>query len=157
MHAARHAGDLRVGVAQHGIVVARIDADAVRHLLYFFALLLREGPRIPHQALGLPRLHPFQLLRESLRIGSGGESFAAKNRRSLVLSMAIARRTAETQDDHVGTEAADHPHDIAEDLIVAPFLETFLGSFGEAEIDGAGEELLSAINATSRQQLLGAN
>ena len=40
---------------------------------------------------------------------------------------------------------------------MAPFLETLLRRFGEAEIDGAGEELLSAINAPGRQQLLGAN
>ena len=74
-----------------------------------------------------------------------------------MLAVAVARRAAEAQDDHVGTEAADHPNHVAEDFVAAPLLETFLGRFGEAEIDGAREELLRAVDAPGRQQLLGAD
>ena len=157
MHAARHAGDFGIRVAQHRIIVARIDADAIGHLLNFFALLLSESPRIPHQALGLPGLHPLQLLWKSLGIGSHGERLPAQNRGRLVLAVAIARSAAEAQDDDVGTEAPDHPDHIAQNFFAAPFLETFLGRFGESEIDGAGEELFRAVDTPGREQLLGAN
>jgi len=74
-----------------------------------------------------------------------------------MLAVAVARSTAKSQDDDVGTEAADHPDNVAEDLIVTPLLETFLGCFGESEIDGARKELLRAVDAPRREQLLGAN
>jgi hypothetical protein len=71
--------------------------------------------------------------------------------------MTIARSAAEAQDDHVGTEAPDHPDHIAENFFAAPFLETFLGRFGESEIDGAREELFRAVDTPGREQLLGTN
>ena len=71
MQTAGHAGNLVVGMAEHGIVVARIDDDAVRHFFDFFALLFGERAWIPHQTLGLPGLDPLQLFRKSLCIGGG--------------------------------------------------------------------------------------
>ena len=74
-----------------------------------------------------------------------------------MLAVAVARRAGESQHDHVGLEAADHPHHVAQDFVVAPFLEGLLRRFGEAEIDGAREELLRAVDAPGGEQLLRAD
>src|SRR5438270_12689528 len=46
MHAAADAGDLRVRLSQHGIVIAHIHFDAVFHTLRFLLLLLRETDNV---------------------------------------------------------------------------------------------------------------
>ncbi len=71
-----------------------------------------------------------------------------------MLAVPIALGARETQNDHVRTESADHPHHVAQDLLVSPFLEGFLGGLGEAEVDGAREKLLRAIDSAGCQQLL---
>ncbi len=142
-------------MAKDGIIIARVDHDAVRHLLHLFTLFLGKRAGIPHQTLGLPGLHPLQLFRKSLGIGGSGERFPAEDRGDLMLAMAIARCAAESKDDHVGTKAADHPNHVAQDFLAAPLLEGLFGSFGESEVDGAGKELLGSVNAPGSQQLLG--
>ncbi len=71
--------------------------------------------------------------------------------------MAVARRAAEAKDNHVGTKAADHPHHVAQDFLAAPFLESFLRSLSESEVDSAGEKLLRAVDTPGCQQLLRAD
>ncbi len=73
------------------------------------------------------------------------------------MAVAIRRRAGENQNDDVGAVAADDPDDVAEDAVVPPLLHGFGGGFAETEIDGAGEELLGAIDLARRQQFLGAN
>src|SRR5260370_1878725 len=84
------------------------------------------------------------------RFGSGcRESFFAENRGDLMLPMTVARSPAEAQYNHVGAESPDHPHDIAEDLVVsAPFFKRFLGRLTEPEIDRPREKLLSPIHSS---------
>ena len=53
--------------------------------------------------------------------------------------------------------AADHPDDVGEDAVVPPFLHGLRGGLGEAEIDGAGEKLLGAVDLARRQQFLRAD
>ena len=60
------------------------------------------------------------------------------------------------RDDHVGPRHANQPDVVAEDLVVAPLLERLLDAEREAEVHGAREELLGAVEAVRGQQLLGA-
>src|SRR5208282_471816 len=74
-----------------------------------------------------------------------------------MLAVPVARSAGESQDNHVRPESPDHPHHIAQNLIVTPFVERFLRSLGESKIDGTREELLRAVYSPRRQQLLGAD
>ena len=74
-----------------------------------------------------------------------------------MLAVPIPRRARKPQDDHVRPEAADHPHHVAQNLIVTPLLEGFLRRLGEAEIDRAREKLLRPVDSSRGQQLLGAD
>ena len=74
-----------------------------------------------------------------------------------MLPVPVARRAAEAEEDHVRAVAADHPHHVAENAVVAPFLQGLLGGAREAEIDGAREELLGAVDLPRRQQFLRAD
>ncbi len=42
-------------------------------------------------------------------------------------------------------------------MLAAPFFDGFLRGFGEAEVDGAGEELFCAVDAARGEEFLGAN
>ena len=108
-----------------------------------------------NQSRGVPGLDVAQLFGEARRVGGGGVGFPAEDRRDLVLAMAIARRPAEAQDHDIRPVAANDPDDIPENSVMAPLFKGFRGRLGEAEIDRAGEELLGAIDAPGRQQLLG--
>src|SRR6185369_8524215 len=63
----------------------------------------------------------------------------------------------EARDDDVGLKSADGPDDVREDAVVAPDGERFVRTFGETEVEGAGEHLLRAVNAPRREQLLRAD
>ena len=64
-----------------------------------------------------------------------------------MLAVPVARSAGESQDNHVRPESPDHPHHIAQNLIVTPFIERFLCGLGEAKINGAREELLGAVDS----------
>ena len=60
----------------------------------------------------------------------------------------------EAGEDDVRPEQADHPDDVAQDLLLAPEFEGLLGGLGIAEIDGPGEELLGPVDPAGGQELL---
>ena len=55
----------------------------------------------------------------------------------------------------VGSEMANHPDEIAEDLLAPPPLERLVPAEGIAEIDRPGEVLFGSIQSVSGQELLG--
>jgi hypothetical protein len=70
--------------------------------------------------------------------------------------LAAAGTVEHEPDDDVGADRADHPDVVAEDLLLAPFLERLVDAERIAEIDRAGEVLVGAVEAMRRQQLLAA-
>ena len=60
------------------------------------------------------------------------------------------------RDQHVGSRHADQPHVVAEDLVLAPLLERLVDAERVAEVDGAAEHLLGAVEAVRGAQLLAA-
>src|ERR1035441_6286664 len=111
----------------------------------------------PHQPPGAPRLHVFQLLRKSVRVGRRIESFFPQNRRYLVMPVPVAGRAAEHQNDHVRPVSPDHPHHIRENAVMAPFFQGLRRRLGKTEVDRARKELFRPIDLASRQQFLGAD
>ncbi len=71
-----------------------------------------------------------------------------------VAALACGRKAG---DDDVGLEAADVPDHVGEDRVVAPDRQRLLRVLGVAEVDGAGEGLLAAVDAPRRQELLRAD
>ena len=59
--------------------------------------------------------------------------------------LAAALAVEDEADDHVGTDRADHPHVVAEDLLLAPLLERLFDAERVAEVDRAREVLLGAV------------
>ena len=59
-------------------------------LLFSFSLLAAEGCDVVHQSLGLPGLHPLQLLRETRGVGGGGKGLFAEDRGGLMLAVSVA-------------------------------------------------------------------
>ena len=57
--------------------------------------------------------------------------------------------------DHVRPDRADQADEIAGDLVAAPFLERLVEAERKAEVDGAREVLLGAVEAVQRRQFLG--
>ena len=166
MHAARFAGDLVVGAAEH-----RIELRAAGEVQRSSALQApghaaargrtcrtaagRSRRRVV-ELLRLPRAQAFlDLFGELRRIGRRAKRFERQPRRGLVM-LAAAVAVEHEADDHVGTNRADHAHVVAEDLVVAPLLERLFDAEREAEIDRAREELLGAVEAMRREQFLGA-
>ncbi len=74
-----------------------------------------------------------------------------------MVAVAVAGGPAETENNHVGAVTTNHPNDVGKDRIMAPLGDGLVGGFREAEVDGAREELLRAIDAAGVQQLLRAN
>jgi hypothetical protein len=110
-----------------------------------------------HDAGGLPGLDAVELFGETGGIGGGGEGFLGENHGDLVVAVSVGGGAGEDRDDDVGPVAADDPDDVAEDAVVAPLLHGFGGRLAEAEIDGASEELLGAIDLARGEEFLGAN
>src|SRR5579872_684177 len=71
-----------------------------------------------------------------------------------MLAVAVARGAGESEDDDVGAEAADIPDYVSQDFFARPMGEGVLGSFGEAEVDGAGEELFTSVDFSGSEELL---
>ena len=70
--------------------------------------------------------------------------------------LSAARAIGAHRDHHVGPREPDQSHVVADDLVLAPLLERLVDAERVAEIHGAREELLGAIDAVRGQQLLGA-
>src|SRR5262249_38055753 len=110
-----------------------------------------------NQPLRLPRLHVPKLFGKLRGIGRRSERLLAEDRRCLMLPVPIARRAAESENDHVWSVAPHDPNHIGKDAAVSPVLHRFFGGAREAEVDGAREELLRAIDLPGVQQLLRAD
>src|SRR5579864_2402933 len=110
----------------------------------------RQPPR-------LPGLYVAQLFGEAARIRGNLIRLFTHDGGRLMLPVAIARGAGKAEDDHVGTVFPDDPYHVREEAFAAPFFQGFRSRFGESEVDGAGEELLGAVEPTRGQQLLGAN
>ena len=161
VHAPREAPELRVGGAEQGVVAAQVHRRHARIRRRPAAESRRAGAPAERKSdpvielLRLPGSKPLgDLLRETIRIGGGMPSLVRKHRRRLVMLAAAA--TSWRQGGHdIGTDGADHPHEVAEDLLPAPPLEGLLDAEGVAEVDGAGEVLLGAVQPVGGVQLLG--
>src|SRR5262245_48828510 len=154
MHATADIPDLGIGAAQTRIELAGIEFDSNRR----WSL---AGPtesvqkQALHSTFRLPGPYVNELFRESLGIARRSERFFGQNRGGLMVSMAVARSAGERHHQNVGPELADNPDHIGQDLVLTPFLQSFVQRFGIPKIDGAGEKLFPAIDSPGRQQLLG--
>ena len=70
--------------------------------------------------------------------------------------LAAAVQVGTHRDQHVRSRHADQPHVVAEDLVLAPLLERLVDAERVAEVDGAAEHLLGAVEPVRRAQLLAA-
>src|SRR5438874_2670235 len=68
----------------------------------------------------------------------------------MMLSAAFA--AAEEADDHIRANGADVAHEVADDLVVPPFLDRLFHAERKAEVNGAREVLFRAVKAMDRQQ-----
>ena len=161
VHAAREAADLRPGRAEQRVVATEIDRGHVRVRRRREAESRRadahaegksdaevELPRLPgRQSLG-------DLLREAIRIRGRVPCFVRQHRRRLVM-LAAAAPLRRHGGDHIGPDGADHPDEVAQDLLPAPPLEGLLDAERVPEVDGARKVLLGAVQAVRGVQLLG--
>ncbi len=155
MQAARHAGDFGVGMPEHGIVIARIHRDAVGHLLHFFRCSLVNAPGFHIRRLACQGCTHCNC--SGNRLGSAAAENASLpriaetwcwpwpsrgvpvNRR--MITSGRKRRITQT----TSLRIFSRPH----------FCKRFFGSFGEAEIDGAGEKLLVRRRSCERRAVPG--
>ena len=160
MHAAREAAELRPGRTEQRVVAAEIDGGHVRVARRPEA----ESRRTDTHAEGksdavveLPRLpgsQPFaDLLRKAFRVPGGVPRLVRQHRRRLVM-LAAAAPLRRHGGDHIGPDGADHPDEVAQDLLPAPPLEGLLDAERVPEVDGAREVLLGAVQAVRGVQLL---
>ena len=160
VHAAREAADLGPGRTEQRVVATEIDRGHTRA-----ARRPEAGSRPGTHTEGesdavveLPRLpgsQPFgDLLRKACRVRGGAPRLVRQHRRRLVM-LAAAAPLRRHGGDHVGPDGANHPDEVAEDLVPAPPLEGLLDAEGVTEVDGAGEVLLGAVQPVRGVQLLG--
>ena len=155
VHGAALGGDLGVGLAERGVVFAHVNAQELVGVLRLLAGAEVEG--VPEQALRLPNLDVLELFGEARGVARRVEGFAGEDGRGGVVAVSALARRGEARDDHVGAEAAYDPDHVGEHFVVAPDAEGLFGRLGEAEVNGAREELLRAVDATRGQKLLRAH
>ena len=156
VHRARFAADLGVRLPEQRVVdVVAVDRDEMSRRRRLVALehavvrRLVDLPRLPGaqpclDLIGIPR-----------RIARGAERFGADARGRLMM-LAAAGAVGPHRDHHVGPREPDQPHVVADDLVLAPLLERLVDAERVAEVHGAREELLGAVEPVRGQQLLGA-
>ena len=70
------------------------------------------------------------------------------------MSVGLVVVRTETRDDNIGPKAPDHPDDVRQDLVAIPNPQRLRGIFRETEVDRAGEELPTMIEAARGQELM---
>src|SRR5262249_4594552 len=115
---------------------------------------IRTTADVLDDAPSLPRLELAKLLGIGRGIAGEPEGLDGEDGGGGVMAMRGCRLRGEPRDDDVGTELADHPHDVAEDRLSVPDGERLLGVLRVAEILGAGEVLPSSVQAARGEQLL---
>ena len=103
-----------------------------------------------------PWLDPeLELIREDSRIARHLEGAPGHDPGCLVLPVTIDGCSREGCEDQVGPEGADHPGDVAQQLLLGPVAKRFLGRLRESEVEGAGEELEGSVDRPGRHELSG--
>jgi len=144
------AGEVVVGLAQPRAVLAGVGAQ--RPILVI--------PDATHVELeGLPGPPPFRdLLGEHRGVARGAEGLLGHQAGGLVIAVSVARASLEARDQHQRAVDAHDPNHLAQDVLLAPLLQRFVETFGEAVIDDAREVLVvDAVVAVGEEQLLSAD
>ncbi len=144
VHAAAHAGDLGVGEPQQRVVRAGVHPNPAGG---------SPAETARHEPLGLPRLHPTQLLGKARLVGCGDVRLPGQDSGRLVVPVPAAV----ANDKHVGAKAPDGPDHVSQDRLAPPFLEGLLGGLRKPKIDRPREVLLAAVDPARRQQFLRAD
>jgi hypothetical protein len=154
VHAAAVGGDLAVGHAEQGIVGADVELEEPRQVV-----VGQPAPRraVPEQPPRLPDADVRQLLGGERRVGRRLERLAGEHRRGGVVAVRVQALGREAGDDDVGLERADDPHQIGQHRAAVPDRQRLGRRLGVAEVAGAGEKLLGAVDAAGGEQLLGAD
>ena len=99
--------------------------------------------------LGLPGLPIFGI---QLRIGRRFESFLSDDPGNLMVAMAVGGSAGESRHDDFRPKLPNHTHKVAENLIVAPLLQSFFGRFRKSEFILRRKELLGSVEPSCRKQ-----
>ncbi len=152
--AARAAADLRVRLAEQRVVARRVHRGQLRARGRGRLAREPEAARVV-ELLRPPRPQALADLLGELRRVAGRQERLARDdgRRLVVLPAALSVRPH--GDDDVGPNRADQPDVIAEDLLPPPLLVGLVRAERVAEVDGAREVLLGAVELVHREQFLG--
>ena len=94
------------------------------------------------------------MLREAVRIARHVEGLVHEPSRRLVV-LAAAGPGRRQGEHHVRTEHADHPHHLAERLLLVPFLEGLLDAERVSEVRDHAEVLLHRVEPVRGEELFG--
>ena len=156
VHRAPFRADLAVGASEERVVDVAVDRDEPRSRR---RLLLAGKEAVVAHAVDLARLPGpealLELLGEAGRIAGEAECVGGEARRRLVV-LAATRPVGLHREHDVWPRHAHEADEVADRLLAAPLLVRLLDAEREAEVHRAAEELLAAVEAVRRQQLLGA-
>ena len=154
VHAARLGAEFVVGAAEQRVEDVAVDAaDGLGRGLVRTA----TKPARVVELRRLPRLEPGGDLGRELRgIGREAEGLGRDVGRGLVVLPAALRVIPDEADDHVGADLADPVDVVLEDLVAVPPREGLVTAEREAEVHGAREVLLGAVDAVRGVEFLGA-
>ncbi len=149
VHAARLSADFRVRAAEQFVVDRRVDPAQLRTAGFRrlaepgrpVVLLRLPGPQAFSDLLGILRR-----IRRELR------GIVRNHGRRVVMQAAVVADRGHAE-DHVRPDRANQAHVVCRDLVAPPLLERLFETERVAEIDGAGEVLLGAVEAVQRGQL----
>ena len=152
MHRPAPSGDRAQLLAGDRIIAA--DLDAHRAGTAAASAASAESAAVLENTLWLPGSQLADLLRKCFRVTRELECFDGEDRRRGMVPVP-APLGREPRDDHVGFERANDTHDVGNDGGSIPDPERLGGVLREAEVNGAGEELLAAVEPAGGEKLLG--
>src|SRR5690606_22044970 len=110
---------------------------------------------IKKDPLGLPRLYPLELFRESPGLSGKGKRLSGQDCRCRVMSVRDPGDGVKSSYNDVGLKTTDSPNHIRQYLLFVPVLKCLAWIFAIAEIHGSGEKLFPAISFAGFDQFLG--
>lgn len=144
-------GDFTIGLAGERIEAADVEGSGV----------LGSGAapdgNVEDDALRLPRGEVTEFAAECGGIAGEFEGFERERGGRGVLAVGRGGRGEEAGDEDVGAERADDANDVGEDGVAVPNAEGFVDIFRETEIEGAGEELVAAVDPAGGEEFVGAD
>src|SRR2546423_270125 len=150
-------GDFIITATEQRIELTVIDRQRRRRRLLPLCQLFAAW-HADVEFLRLPRSQAlFDLFGKARRVGGGAIGFGRQDARGLMMAMPIQRRARPRRNDHQRPEGADDAHHVCEHRLTIPFGERLLRRLAEAEIEGAGEELLRAIDTSGGLEFFGAD